>query len=113
MLHYVEPTLDTGYHNTAIVHVDLLNDKLPNNTDNLTSNLVNFLSRNVNRVTNLFIPVLLLIKDCNIHLSRRLMKKLKICVNHEIIFMDSCYLCGMNLYQNGFDLIERGKMFIC
>ena len=46
MLYYVEPTLGTGYYDTAIVHVGLLNDKLPNNTDNLTSNLVNFLSRN-------------------------------------------------------------------
>ena len=45
MLHYIEPTLETGYYGTEIVHVglnDLRNDKSPNNTDNLTSNLVNF-----------------------------------------------------------------------
>ena len=34
MLHYVEPTLETGYYDTAIVHVgvnDLRNDKSPSN----------------------------------------------------------------------------------
>ena len=44
MLHYVEPTLETGYYDTAIVHVgvnDLRNNKSPNNTNSLTSNLVN------------------------------------------------------------------------
>ena len=41
MLHHIEPTLETGFHDSAILHVEvnhLLNDISPNSTDNLVSN---------------------------------------------------------------------------
>ena len=43
MLHYIEPTSQTGFYDSAILHVrvnDLPNDKSPSSTDNLVSNLV-------------------------------------------------------------------------
>ena len=43
MLHYIKPTLETGFYDSAILHVganDLRNNKSPSSTDNLESNLV-------------------------------------------------------------------------
>ena len=48
MLHYVEPALETGYHDTETVHAgvnELLNDKSANITYNLTSNLVSIVKK--------------------------------------------------------------------
>ena len=44
MLHYIEPTLETGFYDSEILHLgvnDLPNDKLPSSNNNLVSNLVN------------------------------------------------------------------------
>ena len=48
ILHYIEPTLETGFYDNVILHVgvnDLLNDKLSRSTDNLMSNLVNIVNK--------------------------------------------------------------------
>ena len=48
MLHYIEPTLETGFYDSAMLHVgvnDLLNDKSPSSTDNLVTNLVNIVNK--------------------------------------------------------------------
>ena len=48
MLHYIDPTLETGFYDSAMFHVgvnDLLNNKLPSSTDNLMSNLVSIVSK--------------------------------------------------------------------
>ena len=48
MLQYTEPTLVTGFYDSAILHVevnDLLNDRLPSSTDNLVSDLVNIVNK--------------------------------------------------------------------
>ena len=48
MLQYTEPTLETGFYDSAILHVevnDLLNDRLPSSTDKLVSDLVNIVNK--------------------------------------------------------------------
>ena len=48
MLHYIEPTLETGFYDSAILHVgvnDPLNDKLPSSNDNLVSNLIKIVNK--------------------------------------------------------------------
>ena len=48
MLHYIESTLETGFYDSAVLHVgvnDLLNDNLLSSNDNLMSNLVNTVSK--------------------------------------------------------------------
>ena len=48
MSHCIEPTLETGFHDSAILHVgvnDLLNNKSPSSTDNLVSNLVRIVNK--------------------------------------------------------------------
>ena len=48
MLHYIEPTLETGFYDSAILHVgvnDLLNNKSPSRTDDLVSNLVKIVNK--------------------------------------------------------------------
>ena len=48
MLHSIEPTLETGFYDSAILHLglnDLVNDKSSSSTDNLMSNLVNIVNK--------------------------------------------------------------------
>ena len=48
MLHYIQPKLETGFYDNAMLHVgvnDLLNDKSSSSTDNLMSNLVNIVNK--------------------------------------------------------------------
>ena len=48
MLHYIEPTLEAGFCDSAILHVgvnELLNNKSPSSTDDLVSNLVEIVNK--------------------------------------------------------------------
>ena len=48
MLHYIEPTLETGFYDGAILHMgvnDLLNNKSQSSTDDLVSNLVKIVNK--------------------------------------------------------------------
>ena len=48
MLCYIEPTLETGFYDSAILHVgviDLLNNKSPSSTDDLVSYLVKIVNK--------------------------------------------------------------------
>ena len=48
MLHCIVPTLETGFHDSAILYVgvnDLLNNKSPSSTDNLVSDLVKIVNK--------------------------------------------------------------------
>ena len=48
MLPYIELTLETGFYDSAILHVgvnDLLNNKSPSSTDDLVSNLVKIVNK--------------------------------------------------------------------
>ena len=80
MLHYIEPTLETGFYDSAILHVgvhDLLNDKSPGRTDNLVSNLVNIVNKckSLGMMDLLFLESFL-IKGSRTLLLKRFMKKL-------------------------------------
>ena len=48
MLHYIEPTLETCFYDSAILHVGvnyLLNNKSPRSIDNLVSNVVKIVNK--------------------------------------------------------------------
>ena len=115
MLHYVEPTLKTGYYDTAIVHVgvnDLINDKSPNNTENLTSNLINIVKKcksfGVKNVPGIAFNKRLpypFIKKAN----EKIEDKFK---NYETIFIDNGNISDMDLYPDGLHLLERGKCLL-
>ena len=114
MLHYFEPTLEIGYFETALIDVgvnDLLNDKSPNKTDNLTSNLVNIVMECKSfGATNLFVsgiafnkrlplPKTSFIKKANKKIAD--MRK-----NYEIIFFDNdnIYIKTVYTYWNEVNL---------
>ena len=48
MLRYIETTLETGFYDTAILHVgvnDLLDTKSPSSTEDLVTNLVKIVNK--------------------------------------------------------------------
>ena len=80
MSHYIEPTLETGFHDSAILHVgvnDLLNDKSPSSTDNVVSNLLNLVNKFKSfGVMDLFVSGILFNKDSHTLSLKTSMKKL-------------------------------------
>ena len=80
MLHYIEPTLETGFYASAILPLgvnDLVNNKSPSSTDDLVSNLVKIVNKcKYFGVMILLFLELLLTKDSHTLLLKRLMKKL-------------------------------------
>ena len=80
MLHFTEPTLETGFCDSAILHVgvnDLLNNKSPSSTDDLVSNLVEIVNKCKSfGVMDPFFLELILTKDSHTMLLKTLMKKL-------------------------------------
>ena len=81
MSHYIELTLETGFCDSAILHVgvnDLLNNKSPSSTDDLVSNLVEIVNKckSFRVMDPFFFLELLLTKDSHTMLLKTLMKKL-------------------------------------
>ena len=62
MLHYIEPTLETGFYDSAILHVgvnDLPNNKSPSSTDDQVLNLVKIVNKcKSSRAMDLFVSVI-------------------------------------------------------
>ena len=71
MLHYIEPTLETGFYDCAILHVgvnDLPNKKWRSSTDGLVSNLVKIVNKSKSfGVMNLFVSGIAFNKILPIH----------------------------------------------
>ena len=80
MLHYIEPTLETGFHDSAILHVgvnDLLNDKWSSSTNNLMSDLISIVNKcKMLEVMDLFICGISFSKRLPYTVIKKLMKKL-------------------------------------
>ena len=80
MSHYIELTLETGFCDSAILHVgvnDLLNNKSPSSTDDLVSNLVEIVNKCKSfGVMDPSFLELILTKDSHTMLLKTLMKKL-------------------------------------
>ena len=91
MLHYIEPTLETGFYASAILPLgvnDLVNNKSPSSTDDLVSNLVKIVNKCKYFGVMIFLFLeLLLTKDSHTLLLKRLMKKLQICVKRTVQFL--------------------------
>ena len=71
MLHYIEPTLETGFYDCAILHLgvnDLPNKKWRSSTDGLVSNLVKIVNKSKSfGVMNLFVSGIAFNKILPIH----------------------------------------------
>ena len=80
MLYYTEPTLKTGFYDSAILKVgvnDLLNDKSSSSTDNLMSNLVNIVNKCKSfGVMDLFVSGIAFNKRLPYTVIKNVMKKL-------------------------------------
>ena len=123
ILHYIEPTLETGFYDNVILHVgvnDLLNDKLSRSNDNLMSNLVNIVNKCKSfGVMDLFLSGI----DFNKRIPYTVIKKVNekiadMCKKNSIVFTDNGNISNVDLYQDGLQLLERGKCllannFIC
>ena len=87
-----QPTLETGFYDSAILHVgvnDLLNDKLPSSIDDLVSDLVDIVNKCKSfGVMDLFVSGIAFDKRLPYtFLNEKLMKKLQICVKRKVQFL--------------------------
>ena len=117
MFHYIEPTLENGFYDSAILHVgvnDLLNDKSPSSTDNLMSNLVNIVKKYKSfGVMDLFVSGIAF----NNRLPNTVIKKVNekivdMCKKNGIVFIDHGNISHMDLHQDGLHLLERSKCLL-
>ena len=112
MLHYVKQTLETKYYGNPIVNIrvnDLLNDKSPNNTENLTSNLLNIVKKcKLFGVENLFVFGIAFNKRLPYSFIKKTNEKFEnMSKTHEIIFIDNGSISDMFLYQDKLHLLEQ------
>ena len=117
MLDYIEPTLETGFYDCAILHVgvnDLLNNKSPNTTDDLVSDLVKIVSKCKSfGVMDLFISGITFNKRLPHAVIKKVNEKIvDMCKKNRTVFIDNGNICNMDLYQDGSHLLERGKCIL-
>ena len=114
MLHYIKPTLETGFYDSAISHVgvnDLLNDKSPSSTDNLMSNLVNIVNKCKSfGVMDLLVSRIAFKKRLPYTVIKKVNEKIvDTCKKNGIVFIGNGNISNMDLYQDGLHLLERGN----
>ena len=117
MLHYIEPTLETGFYDSAILHVgvnDLLNNKSPSSTDDLVSNLVKIVNKCKSfGVMDLFVSGIAFNKRLPYAVIKKVNEKnIGMCKKNGIVFIDSGNISNMDLYQDDLHLLERGKCLL-
>ena len=117
MLHYIEPTLETGFYDSAILHVgvnDLLNNKSPSSTDDLASNLVEIVNKCKSFwVMDPFFSRIAFNKRLPCDAIKNVNEKIvDMCKKNGIVLIDNGNVSNMDLYQDGFHLLERGKCLL-
>ena len=117
ILHYTEPTLETGFYDSAILHVgvnDLLNNKSPSSTDDLVSNLVKIVNKCKSfGVMDLFVSGIAFNKRLPYAVIKKVNEKIvDMCKKNGIVFIDNGNISNMDLYQDGLHLLERGKCLL-
>ena len=117
MLHYIEPTVETDFYDSAILHVgvnDLLNNKSPSSTDNLVSNLVKIVNRCKSfGVMDLFVSGIAFNKRLPYAVIKKVNEKIvDMYKKNGIAFIDNGNISNMDLYQDGLHLLERGKCLL-
>ena len=117
MFYYIEPTLETGFYDSAILHVgadDLLTDKSPSNTDNLVSDLVNIVNKCKSfGVMDLFVSGIAFNKRLPYTVIKKVNEKIvDMFKKNGIVFIDNGSISNMDLYQDGLHLPERGKCLL-
>ena len=117
VLHYIEPTLETGFYDSPILLVgvnDLLNNKSPSSTDDLLSNLVEIVSKCKSfGVMNIFASGIAFNKRLSYTVIKKVNEKIvDMCKKNGIVFIDNGNISNMDLYQDGLHLLERGKCLL-
>ena len=102
MLHYIEPTLETGFYDSAILHVgvnDLLNNKSPSSTDDLVSNLVKIVDKCKSfGVMDLFVSGIAFNKRLPYAVIKKVNEKIvDMCKKNGIVFIDNGNISSMDL----------------
>ena len=117
MLHFIEPTLETGFCDSAILHEevnDLLNNKSPSSTDDLVSNLVEIVNKCKSfGVMDPFFSRIAFNKRLPYSVIKNVNEKIvDMCKKNGIVLIDNGNVSNMDLYQDGFHLLERGKCLL-
>ena len=117
ILHYIEPTSETGFYDSALLHVgvnDLLNNKLPSSTDDIVSNSVKIVNKCKSfGVMDLFVSGIALNKRLPYAVIKKVNEKIvEMSKKNFIVFVDNGNISNMDLYQDGLHLLEPGKCLL-
>ena len=117
MLHYIEPTLEAGFCDSAILHVgvnELLNNKSPSSTDDLVSNLVEIVNKCKSfRVMDPFFSRIAFNKRLPYNIIQNVNEKIvDMCKKNGIVLIDNGNISNMDLYEVGLHLLDRGKCLL-
>ena len=91
-----------------------VNDKSSRSADNLMSNLVNIVNKCKSfGVMDLFISGIAFNKRLPYTVIKKVNEKIvDMCNKNDIVFIDNGNISNMDLYQDGFHLVERGKCLL-
>ena len=117
MLHYIEPTLETGFYDSAILHVgvnDLLNNRSPSSTDDLVSSFVKIVDKCKSfGVMDLSVSVIAFNKSLQYTVIKKVNEKIvDMCKKNGLVFIDNGNISNMDLYQDGVHILERGQCLL-
>ena len=117
MLHYIEPTLETGFYDSAILQMgvnDLLNNKSPSSTEDLVSNLVKIVNKCKSfGVMDPFVSGIAFNKILPYTVIKKVNEKIvDMCKKNGTAFTDNGNISNTDLYQDGLHLLGRGKCLL-
>ena len=117
LTHYVVPTLDEKFFDTAIIHVginDMLNDCGKRKQDELCNNIIRIIKLcEDSGISRILISGLVQSSKVSPDVIDQVNKSLKeICLTNDLVFIDNSNIFSTNLYKDGIHLLESGKVVL-
>ena len=117
LLHYIVPTLENGFYNTAVVHVRVNNDLLQKNSlasvENLLSNLISARNkRQASGIEKIFISTIALSRGISPATIESVNEKIPLYKRNSFIYADNTNILNSHLFSDGLHLIETGKCLL-
>ena len=119
ILHYVNPTLESGNYDSAVLHFgvnDLLqktiskSDSVENLIENIRKTAVKCMSHGVSKV---FVSAIVRNKRIPESLLEEVNEKISfVCKNNNFIFLDNSNISNIHLFDDGLHLVESGRCIL-
>ena len=119
ILHYVNPTLEFGNHDSAVLHFGVNNilqktlsksDTVENLIENIKKAAVKCMSHGVSKV---FVSKIVRNKRIPESLLEEVNEKISfMCKNNNFIFVDNSNISSIHLFDDGLHLVESGRCIL-